>query len=116
MKTEEPTRQNWASLNRLAASFGDAFYVLDDQRFERNFRAFEAAFRARYENTRIGYSYKTNYTPHLCRVVDSLGGYAEVVSEMEYELAERIGVDPDRIIVNGPLKSERCVSRALLGG
>jgi diaminopimelate decarboxylase len=109
-------RLSWTELSSLSQQFGDSFYILDDHQFERNFRRLQGAFRAQYENTWVGYSYKTNYTPHLCRIVDNLGGYAEVVSEMEYELAERIGVEKTRIILNGPMKSEHCLSRALLGG
>lgn len=107
---------NWAELNELRGRFGDSFYILDDARFENNFLSLQDAFRGHYENTWIGYSYKTNYTPFLCSIVDRLGGYAEVVSEMEYELAERVGVAPCRIILNGPMKSETCIARALLQG
>jgi len=107
---------NWAQLNELRGRLGDSFYILDDVQFENNFLNLQNAFRAHYKNTWIGYSYKTNYTPFLCSVVDRLGGYAEVVSEMEYELAERIGVAPNRIILNGPMKSEACITRALLQG
>jgi diaminopimelate decarboxylase len=100
----------------LNQQYGGSFYVLDDARFENNFLSLQSAFRAHYPNTWIGYSYKTNYTPVLCALVDRLGGYAEVVSEMEYELAERLGVPPTRTIFNGPMKSPSSLRRALLGG
>ncbi|UYO44333.1 hypothetical protein KQX63_23760 [Rhodopseudomonas palustris] len=109
-------RLSWAKLNELSSQFGESFYVLDDRKFEKNFCDLQLAFRTRYEASFIGYSYKTNYTPYLCRLIDGLGGYAEVVSEMEYELAERVGVEQRRIILNGPMKSESCMARALQGG
>ena len=34
-----------------------------------------------------GNSYKTNYTSYICKPVKNLGGYAEVVSDMEYQVA-----------------------------
>ena len=34
--------------------------------------------------------YKTNYTPHLCKIVNE-GKYAEIASEMEYAAAKKIG-------------------------
>jgi diaminopimelate decarboxylase len=49
-------------------------------------------------------------------MVKQWGGYAEVVSRMEYELAQRVGVDPERIIFNGPYKSPNDVGRALALG
>ena len=107
---------DWKSVQSIRSEIGDAFYVLDDRRFEVNFKLLLSAFRKHYPKTGIGYSYKTNYTPYLCRRVQALGGYAEVVSEMEYDLARRIGVPSDRIIFNGPYKSERAFAEALNGG
>src|SRR5438132_13864145 len=92
------------TLRDLEQQYGDSFYVLDVRKFEDNYRAFLAAFRAIYSNTNIAYSYKTNYTPKLCQQVNAMGAYAEVVSSMEYDLAQHIGVPPQRIIFNGPLK------------
>ena len=86
------------------------------QAFRTNYEEFLDAFRAIYPRSQIAYSYKTNYIPRLCWEVDRLGGYAEVVSAMEYDLALRVGVDPARIIFNGPYKSEDDLERALLAG
>lgn len=97
--------------------YGDAFYLLDSDQFRRNFIELRAAFREIYPNFNIAYSYKTNYTPKLCKIVDELGGYAEVVSEMELEIALRVGVVPNRIIWNGPIKnSERLEEFLVMGG
>ena len=45
-----------------------------------------------------------------------MGGYAEVVSSMEYDLAIRIGVPPTRVVLNGPYKSEADLKKALVAG
>lgn len=103
-------------LEALGAAHGDAFYLLDSARFRDNFLELLAAFTRIYPNTRIAYSYKTNYTPLLCRLVDRLGGSAEVVSEMEYALATRLGVRGKDIYCNGPYKQERFLREALLNG
>ncbi len=104
------------TLAKLAQEHGDAYYLLHPERFRTNLRALSGSFRAVYPRTAIGYSYKTNYTPLLCRVADQEGCYAEVVSGMEYDLAVRLGVSPGRIIFNGPLKAPEEVEEALLGG
>ena len=44
-----------------------------------------------------------------------MGGYAEVVSDMEYEIAERVGYNSSQIIYNGPLKGPK-LEQHLLGG
>jgi diaminopimelate decarboxylase len=110
------TQLSWKQLNACAKTYGDSFYVFDHSRLRENFAQLTAAFTARYRDTRIAYSYKTNYTPAICRVVDELGGYAEVVSEMEYDLARRLGISGQHIIYNGPYKSFRSVQNALYAG
>ena len=82
-------------IERLRAEYGEAFYLLDSAQFRKNFTELKAAFNDIYPNWNIAYSYKTNYTPKLCRIVNELGGYAEVVSEMELEIAKQVGCKAD---------------------
>lgn len=89
----------------LRKRYGDAFYLLDSEQFRKNFLELKSAFSSVYSKFNIAYSYKTNYTPKLCKIVNELGGYAEVVSEMEAELALKCGVLPKHIIWNGPIKN-----------
>lgn len=107
---------NFETLYRLSKVYGDAFYLLDSEAFRNNYIELKEAFAEIYPNFNIAYSYKTNYTPKLCRIVNDLGGYAEVVSDMEMEIALRIGVDPKRIIWNGPVKKREKVEQLLLTG
>lgn len=107
---------NWNLLAQLEKELGDAFYILDLQRFRQNYQEFLDAFCSIYPRTNIAYSYKTNYIPELGRAVHQMGGYAEVVSRLEYDLAIRIGVPSGRIVFNGPLKLEAELEIALLGG
>lgn len=103
-------------LNDISRSHGDAFYLLDTEQFELNFHELLKAFRKFYPETYIAYSYKTNYTPRLCRMVDDMGGYAEVVSDMELEIARRIGVPYSKVHFNGPVKNIEAVREVILGG
>lgn len=103
-------------LKQLVAIYGDAFYVLDSEQFKNNFYELKNAFSRIYDNFNIAYSYKTNYTPKLCKAVNEMGGYAEVVSDMEMEIALRIGVEPKKIIWNGPYKNYKKVEELLLSG
>ena len=106
----------WDILEELCDIYGESFYLLDSQRFERNYNEFLKAFRDLYPKTFIAYSYKTNYIPKLCALIDRKGGYAEVVSEMEFDLAIKLGVPPKKIIFNGPYKNEKTIKKCLLGG
>lgn len=103
-------------LERISDIYGESFYILDSKQFEKNFEELQKAFRDIYPNSHIAYSYKTNYTPKLCKLVDRLGGYAEVVSDMEYKIALKAGVARNKIVFNGPYKNADAVEELLLGG
>lgn len=100
----------------LRTQYGDAFYLLDSAQFRKNYAELKAAFNNIYPNWNIAYSYKTNYTPKLCKIVNELGGYAEVVSEMELEIAKRVGCKMNRVIWNGPIKNVTIMEQFLLDG
>ncbi len=101
---------------KLCKSVGDAFYVLESKQFRQNYTELKEEFQKIYPNFNIAYSYKTNYTPKLCKIVNELGGFAEVVSDMEMEIALRIGVEPKNIIWNGPFKNAKKVEQLLVMG
>ena len=103
-------------IKRLSEKAGDAFYILDSKQFRENFIELKSEFSKIYPNFNIAYSYKTNYTPKLCRIVNELGGFAEVVSDMEMEIALRIGVEPKKIIWNGPYKNAKKGEQLLVMG
>lgn len=103
-------------LTELSKNFGNAFYLLDSEQFKQNFVELKSEFTKIYSKFNIAYSYKTNYTPKFCKIVNKLGGLAEVVSDMEMELALRIGVAPKNIIWNGPFKNASKVEQLLISG
>ena len=103
-------------IKNLQAEYGEAFYLLDSAQFRKNFVELKTAFNNIYPNWNIAYSYKTNYTPKLCKIVNELGGYAEVVSEMELEIAKRVGCKMDCVIWNGPIKNVPIMEQFLLDG
>jgi len=92
------------------------YYVFDADAFADNYHKLQKAFRDIYPDYTIAYSFKTNYTPAVCKKVLELGGYAEVVSDMEYELAKRIGFSSEHIVYNGPGKGALMKTCILEGG
>ncbi|MBS4179131.1 diaminopimelate decarboxylase [Bacillus sp. FJAT-49731] len=110
---EKNQTYDYKIINKLDQKYGSSFYLLNVNKLRENYKKIENAFRSRYENFIIGYSYKTNYIPFLCKELSRLGAYAEVVSRIEYDLAIKLGEDPTRIIFNGPLKSQNDINYAL---
>jgi diaminopimelate decarboxylase len=105
-----------AKLEQLCEEHGNSLYFLDLMRSRENIREMISEFRARYSHTSIGHSYKTNYIPRLCHLTFAEGAYAEVVSRMEFDLAERLGVPPESIILNGPVKDRSLLLKACAAG
>ena len=105
-----------AEVEQLASEHGDAFYLLDLDRVTEAHAALLKPFRDRYPETVIAYSVKTNYMPRILRRMHELGCLAEVVSEMEYEIARKVGFQPERILVNGAVHREDFLASLLLQG
>lgn len=103
-------------IGNLRKVYGDAFYLLDSEQFVKNFSEIKDAFAKIYPKFNVAYSYKTNYTPKFCKLIKQLGGYAEVVSEMELEIAKRVGCKSSQIIWNGPIKNVPLMEEFLLFG
>lgn len=103
-------------IQELEQTFGSPFYLFDVNKLRINYEKMNNAFKSKYSNFIIGYSYKTNYLPFLCKELENLGAYAEVVSRLEYDLAMKIGVTPTKIIFNGPLKTYEDIEMALNNG
>lgn len=105
---------NYNILKELDETFGSPFYLMDADKYRSNINNFLAAFKKRYEKVVAGYSFKTNYVPALCKIALEEGVMAEVVSEMEYELARKIGFE--NVIFNGPIKRTAIFEKALKQG
>ncbi|MCI6995615.1 MAG: hypothetical protein MR936_02205 [Eubacterium sp.] len=103
------------TIEKLNNDFGSPLYVFCEKEFIENYRKLEMAFRRIYGKYQIAYSFKTNYTPYVAATVKRLGGYAEVVSGMEYYIAKKIGFADDKIIFNGPNKGNDGIEAFLNG-
>ena len=104
----------YSKIKSIDNQIGTPFYIMHPDRYEENVKAFLSTFQRRYDKVIAGYSFKTNYVPQLCMRAKQLGCYAEVVSKMEYELAVKLGFE--KIIFNGPIKTDDCLTDAINRG
>lgn len=91
-------------VHALRAEFGSPLYVVSEATLRRKYRTFVEAFRTRYPDTVVAYSYKTNYVSGICALLHQAGAWAEVVSGFELDLARSLGVPGHQIVYNGPYK------------
>lgn len=103
-------------VDNLIQKYGSPLYIFHTDEFRENYQNLLASIQNIYPKYNIAYSYKTNYTPQICKIVKDLGGLAEVVSDMEFNLARKIGYDYQQIIYNGPVKGEGLFEQIKNGG
>lgn len=92
------------TIEKILHSYKTPMYIFSEACFESNYKELDYAYKRYYSKFSIAYSFKTNYLPTACKMVRSFGGFAEVVSDMEYTFARRYGFPAEKIIVNGPGK------------
>jgi len=101
---------------KLYEKYGNSYYLYNKKIFSRNYKNLINKIRNFYPKAEIAYSYKTNYLPEICRTVSELGGYAEVVSSMEYYLARVVEKNPRKIFLNGPFKDPQTIRKMINDG
>lgn len=92
-------------VKRLIDNFGSPVFVLSEKQIRKNYRSAYRSFSTRYPKVQFAWSYKTNYLNAVCQIFHQEGSWAEVVSGFEYQKALGNGVPGNRIIFNGPGKS-----------
>lgn len=87
-------------------------FIIRNEIFRGNLLSFQEIVRQFFPKGIVGYSFKTNSLPYILALAKECGCYAEVVSDTEYCLAERVGFTPEKIIYNGPIKSRETFAKA----
>lgn len=90
----------------LLSQYGSPLFVISEKQIRRNFQNAKRIFCTRYPKVQFAWSYKTNYLNAVCRIFHQEGSWAEVVSGFEYQKALGNGVPGNKIIFNGPDKSD----------
>jgi diaminopimelate decarboxylase len=101
------------SLPSLGAQFGSPLHVVNAARLRDNARRFVNAARKGPASCDVFYSFKTNPVPGVIALLKAEGIGAEVISHYELWLAQRLGFPPERIVYNGPVKSEASLREAI---
>jgi diaminopimelate decarboxylase len=100
----------------LLAEYGSPLYIISENSIRNTYREALQAFSTRYPKVQMAWSYKTNYLDAVCRIYHQEGSWAEVVSWFEYEKALSNGIDPKKIIFNGPYKTTEELKQSILNG
>ncbi len=103
-------------LTELAARYGTPLYVASARVLQARCRELLDALAQYPRPVQVCYSYKTNRVAGVLQVLHRAGCGAEVVDEYELRLARQLEVPADRIVLNGPNKSEAELVQAVEAG
>ncbi|WP_233583268.1 pyridoxal-dependent decarboxylase [Corallococcus sp. CA053C] len=104
------------SLSRLVQEYGSPLHVVHLAALNRNADAFQAVPPGAAGGCEVYYSYKTNPVPGVLSALHARGVGAEVISAYELWLALKLGVAPERIVYNGPVKSDASIRESITRG
>ncbi len=101
------------SLKKLAEQYKTPLHVVDLEKLKDNFDGFSKTVSKSGIGCEVFLSYKTNPIPWTLSYLHECGAGAEVISEHELGLAFTLGVPGEKIIYNGPAKSDASIALAI---
>lgn len=101
------------SVQDLIQQYGSPLFVISEKTIREKYQEANRAFKTRYPKVQFAWSYKTNYLNAVCNIFHQEGSWAEVVSGFEYQKALKNGVPGNRIIFNGPDKTDEEITLAI---
>lgn len=109
---EPVTHIESVSVKSLINEYGSPLFVISEKEIRRAYQNANRIFKTRYPKVQFAWSYKTNYLNAVCQVFHQEGSWAEVVSGFEYDKALGNNVPGNKIIFNGPDKSDEELIKA----
>lgn len=94
------------AVKQIIEQYGSPVFVISERTIRQTYRSTLRSFTTRYPKVQMAWSYKTNYINAVCNVFHQEGSWGEVVSGFEYRKALGNGVPGNKIIFNGPEKTD----------
>lgn len=101
------------SLSSALNLAGGAAYIISKTCFIDNVSRLTDSLLKEYSFSKVGYSFKTNYSSSLIEGAVNKGALKEVVSLVEFEYALSLAGGSENIIFNGPGKSDEALVQAM---
>ncbi len=102
-------------LAELAKRYPTPFYLISERQLRDNYSRLCDAFSG-VEGVKKYYSVKSNFESLVLSTLCSEGCGAEISGAMDMELARRAGMNPERVVFDGPIKSAEDLKAAVEWG
>jgi len=101
------------SLSNLLERSKTPFFIFLENKIRDNVRTFNRVFKSLFDNIQVFYSFKANFLPEICKIINSEGIGAELVGLPELKLALEIGFPPEKIIIGGPYLTKEIIEMSI---
>jgi diaminopimelate decarboxylase len=100
----------------IAREHGTPVYLFFKSKIIERYKIFQETAAKYFGDFSIAYSYKANRLYDVCSTFKELSAMADVLSDLELDVAERVGLDPAMIVFNSPYKTDEEISRSIKMG
>ncbi|MFX0074661.1 MAG: diaminopimelate decarboxylase family protein [Candidatus Hermodarchaeota archaeon] len=100
-------------LDDLLKTYSTPFIIFLENRVRNNINTFLKVFESTFDNFQCFYSFKANFLPDICKIVQSEGLGAELIGLPELELALKLNFPRDKIIIGGPYLPQELIEKCI---
>lgn len=100
-------------LNEILKTNSTPLIIFLENRVRNNINTFLRVFKSVIDNFQCFYSFKANFLPEICNIVQSEGLGAELIGLPELKLALKLHFPPDKIIVGGPYLPQELIEKCV---
>ncbi len=100
-------------LNEILKTYTTPLMIFLENRVRNNINTFRKVFKSEFDNFQCFYSFKANFLPEICTIVQSEGLGAELIGLPELKLALKLQFPPNKIIVGGPYLPKELIKKCI---
>ena len=100
-------------LNEILKTYTTPLMIFLENRVRNNINTFRKVFKSVFNNFQCFYSFKANFLPEICNIVQSEGLGAELIGLPELKLALKLQFPPNKIIVGGPYLPQDLIEKCI---
>jgi len=100
-------------LNEILKTYTTPLMIFLENRVRNNINTFRKVFKSVFNNFQCFYSFKANFLPEICNIVQSEGLGAELIGLPELKLALKLQFPPSKIIVGGPYLPKELIKKCI---
>ena len=100
-------------LNEVLKTYTTPLIIFLENRVRNNINTFNKVFKSVFNNFQCFYSFKANFLPEICNIIQSEGLGAELIGLPELKLALKLQFPTDKIIVGGPYLPQELIEKCV---